>query len=64
MSYKARTSAEIAAARTAAIQASKPIVAKGECHMCGWSLGKGALYCSAMCASDFAAEVKAHKATP
>ena len=64
MSYKARTSAEIAAARTADIQAGKPIVAKGECHMCGWSLGKGALWCSAPCAEDYAAEVKALKATP
>lgn len=59
MSYKPRPYALVDAERKAAILAGKPSnVPKGECHMCGWRLAPGGLWCSTQCATDYAAERK------
>jgi hypothetical protein len=56
MNFKPRAYSDIAAARKASILANAPIIAKGECHYCAWSLPKPALYCCGECASEFQKE--------
>lgn len=56
MSYQPRDQVAWRAARTAEILAARPLVARCECPMCGWALGRGALWCSTACADDYAAE--------
>lgn len=54
MKYQPRDWAAFRAARDAAIVVGTPIVPKLECHMCGWEIPKGALWCSTLCAQDHA----------
>lgn len=51
-----RPESEMKQVREAEMRAGKQIVPTGACHYCDWELGKGALWCSSECASDFAAE--------
>lgn len=54
--YEPRDQVAWRAARTAEILAGRPMRAKGECHMCGWAIGADSLWCSTLCASDYADE--------
>lgn len=47
---------EIKAARRQAILAHAPLIPKGRCHHCDWSIPKGALWCAIQCCTDFEAE--------
>lgn len=43
-------------ARRAAILARTKLYPKGACHFCGYRLGKGALWCSTDCATEYEKE--------
>ncbi len=64
MIYLYKTGKEISDARQADIRAGVKVYAKGHCHFCGYSVGKGALWCSAPCAGDYACEVAKLETTP
>jgi len=50
------SAAKIDSARRAAILARVILIPKGCCHFCGYQLGKGALWCSTGCATDYERE--------
>lgn len=56
MTYQPRSYADIAAARKERIRAGELLTAKLRCFMCDYAVGKGVLFCSGSCASDYHAE--------
>jgi hypothetical protein len=54
--YRARPYAEIKEARQQAILSGAPMIPKGRCHCCDYSVPPKALFCSGVCAEDFEKE--------
>lgn len=49
---------QVETARQAEIREGKPMVPKEVCHMCGFRVPKGALWCAVSCANEYAEERK------
>lgn len=58
MTYTPRPYSEIKAARQASILAGAPLIPKCHCFYCDLAVPAKALYCSTVCAQDYAQEVK------
>lgn len=58
MKYYPRPYADIKAIRQAAILSGTKPIPKERCHMCDRTIAARELWCSTVCASDYAAEVK------
>lgn len=59
MKYQKIDNAAVAATRRAAMVADKKPAPKMSCNFCGFTVGKGALWCSTDCANDYEAERRA-----
>jgi len=55
VSYEPIDPAAVATERRADILAGRPMSPRLKCHYCGQGVGRGALWCSTICATDYTA---------